>query len=102
MGSARAAYRMDRSNRFNVGSVFIKTFVQTAFERLKNCVCDPPILKHFENNDDGVVTRLSVDASGETLGASLMQGEKELREMRPIGYASRIERLRKEIFSDRT
>ncbi|GBP22811.1 Retrovirus-related Pol polyprotein from transposon 297 [Eumeta japonica] len=28
------------------------------------------------------------DASGEALGASLMQGEKELREMHPVAYAS--------------
>ncbi|GBP58794.1 Transposon Tf2-9 polyprotein [Eumeta japonica] len=60
---------------------------QTVFEILKKFLCNSPILKHFENNDDRVVTRLFVDASGEALDASLMQEEKELREMHPVAYA---------------
>ncbi|GBP19680.1 hypothetical protein EVAR_75652_1 [Eumeta japonica] len=37
----------------------------------------------YENADDKVLTRLFVDASGEVLGASLMQGEWEQKEMYP-------------------
>ncbi|GBP04588.1 hypothetical protein EVAR_3935_1 [Eumeta japonica] len=36
-----------------------------------------------------VVTLLFVDASGKALGSSLTQGEKEVKEMYPVAYASR-------------
>ncbi|GBP27120.1 hypothetical protein EVAR_16791_1 [Eumeta japonica] len=37
----------------------------------------------------GSIRRAGTDASGEALGASLMQGEKEVKEMYPVPHASR-------------
>lgn len=58
---------------------------QDAFDTIINYMNDPPIL-HFYSNDNHVLTRLYIDASGEALGACLMQGTDT---MYPICYASR-------------
>ncbi|GBP74548.1 hypothetical protein EVAR_84904_1 [Eumeta japonica] len=46
---------------------------------------------------------MSFDASGETLGASLMQGEREQKEMHPVAYASlKLSDLEKKYSATRT
>ncbi|GBP49992.1 hypothetical protein EVAR_37077_1 [Eumeta japonica] len=46
---------------------------------LKKHFCNPPALKHLENDHDRVVTRLFIDAGAESLGASVKQVEKGMK-----------------------
>ena len=59
---------------------------QLAFDRIKDLLCNPPVLRYFQS-DKEVVTRLMIDAFDEALGAALMQ-EYEGR-MHPVAFASR-------------
>lgn len=58
---------------------------QIAFDQILTLIRNPPLLRHF-TNDEGILTRLYVDASDNALGACLMQGNDSLL---PISFASR-------------
>ncbi|GBP12074.1 hypothetical protein EVAR_5904_1 [Eumeta japonica] len=71
----------DILNRFGEANLIVKSSKSSFGYEL--------VTVHFENSDDTVVTCLFVDASEEALDASLIQGEKELRQMHSVAYVSR-------------
>lgn len=60
---------------------------QKAFETLVEKLKNPPILRHF-SDEPNLITRVYTDASGDALGATLMQGTCQ-KDLLPILYASR-------------